>query len=412
MVTDSTTATKLLKRLSSALRDAWQNDPLYIDPMIAPGLTDSQKTAVEHASEQVEQSGIAHYIAITPPLPNSEEAAWSRFCSDLAYSMHKDNSEEQTIVLFSQADDAARSYAYLVDANGPAIPPGSDFLARSTSGDFLPVELAVPYQLQILIAAANGTEPPAPPDFDTRDAGDPSEDYIETTGLDNGNPDVLVFGATAAAALGLSVWVLRRRAKYSWRNSLTTKPDPVRTQQLRKRVVSALEPLPEPEDPTEEIWVLYDRGRRVQQAISSLIGAHPDWAESVDFSHRFGVENLLSTHRWVRARLRGSSKAGPEAPRFCFLFPHHRNKIETFALMQDGTTLMVDMCDHCRREVNAGHEPECLMVPKRPGSKKPVPYYQRSDMYALSGFGSFQPLEDSVLESLGSPSSPVPGGRR
>lgn len=206
--------------------------------------------------------------------------------------------------------------------------------------------------------------------------------------------------------------MLRRRAKYSWRNSLTTKPDPVRTQQLRERVVSALEPLPEPEDPTEEMWALYDRGRRVQQSISSLIEAHPDWAESVDFSHRFGVENLLTTHKWVRARLRGSSKAGPEAPRFCFLFPRHRNKIEAFALKQDGTTLMVDICDHCRREVNAGHEPKCLMVPKRPGSKKPVPYYHRSDMYALSGFGSFQPLEDSVLESLGSPSTSVTGGRR
>lgn len=411
MVTDSATATKLRKRLSSTLRDAWQSDPLYIDPIIAPGLTDSQNAAVEHASKQAGQSGIAHFVAITPVLPRSDEPRWARFTSDLAYAMHKDNGGEQTIVLFSQADDAARSYAYLVDANGPAIPPGSDFLARSSSDDFLPVELAVPYQLQILVAAAKGTEPPSPPDFDTRDAGDRNEDYIEATGLDNGNPDALVFGATAIAALGLSVWVLRRREKYSWRNSLTTKPDLVRTQQLPERVESALEPLPEPQDSTEEMWSLYDRGRRVQQAIRSLIEAHLDWAQSVDFSHRFGVENLLSTHKWVRARLRGSTKVSSEAPRFCFLFPHHRSTIETFALQQDGTTLTVDMCGRCRREINDGHEPECLMVPKRPGSKKPVPYYQRSDVYALSGFGSFQPLEDAVLESLGTPPTSATGGR-
>ncbi|WP_231446037.1 hypothetical protein [Brevibacterium zhoupengii] len=410
-MTESSTKTKLLERLSSRIKDAWKTEPVYIDPIIAPGLTDSQTTAIEHASKQAGQSGIVHFIAITPVLPRSDEPEWSRFTSDLAYAMHKDNGGEQTIVLFSQADDAARSYAYLVDANGPAIPPGSDFLARSSSDDFLPVELAVPYQLQILVAAAQGTEPPAPPDFDTRDAGDRNEDYIEATGLDNGNPDALVFGATAIAALGLSIWVLRRREKYSWRTSLTTKPDPVRTQQLPERVDSALEPLPEPQDSTEEMWAVYDRSRRVQQAIRSLIEAYPDWASSVDFSHRFGVENLLSTHKWVRARLRGSSKASSEAPRFCFLFPHHRNKIEEFALKQEGTTLTVDMCDRCRSEINDGHEPECLMVPKRPGSKKPIPYYQRSDVYALSGFGSFQPLEDTVLETLGTPSTSATGGR-
>lgn len=411
MVTASSTETKLLKRLGSTFREAWQSDPLYIDPIIAPGLTDSQKTAVEQASEQAGRSAITHFIAITPELPRADEPAWSRFTSDLAYEMHQDQGEEQTIVLFSQAGDAARSYAYLVDANGPAIPPGSDFLARSSSEDFLPVELAVPYQLEVLLAAAKGTEPPAPPDFDTRDAGDRNEDYIEATGLANGNPDVLVFGATAVAALGLSAWVLRRRARYSWRTSLTTKPDPVRSQQLPERVVSALEPLPQPEDGTEEMWALYDRGRRVQKALQALIATYPKWASNADFSHRFGVENLLSTHKWVRARLRGSSKASPQAPRFCFLFPHHRNNIEKFALKQQGTTLTVDMCEHCRREINGGHEPECLMVPKRPGSKKPVPYFQRSDAYALSGFGSFQPLEDAVLESLVSPTASATGGR-
>lgn len=410
-MTESGAQAKLLERLSSRIREAWRSDPLYIDPIIVPGLTDSQKAAVERASEQAARSGLAHFIAIMPPMPNSEEATWSRFTSELAYAMHQNNSEEQTVVLFSQADDAARSYAYLVDANGPAAPPGSDFLARSSSDDFLPVELAVPYQMQILIAAANGTEPPAPPDFDTREPGDSGGDYIDALGLEKGNPDLVVFGTTAAAALGLSVWLLRRRTKYSWRNSLTSKRDPVRSEQLPDRVVSALEPLPEPHHPSEEMWTLRDRGRRAQEAIRVLIEAHPDWAVSADFSHRYGIENLVSTHKWIRARLRGSSKADPEVPRFCFLFPHHRGKIEKFALKQQGTTLSVDMCESCRDEINAGHEPERLMVPKRPGSKKPIPYYQRTDVYALSGFGSFQPLEDAVLESMGSPSTSSRGGQ-
>jgi len=61
--------------------------------------------------------------------------------------------------------------------------------------------------------------------------------------------------------------------------------------------------------------------------------------------------------------------------------------------------LRVDLCRHCRAEINAGHEPERLMVPKRPGSERAVAYYRRSDAYAVSGFGSFQPLEDALLEA-------------
>jgi hypothetical protein len=45
------------------------------------------------------------------------------------------------------------------------------------------------------------------------------------------------------------------------------------------------------------------------------------------------------------------------------------------------------------------------MVPKRPGSDKAVPYFHRSDAYALSGFGSFQPLENALLSELGSPAT-------
>lgn len=103
----------------------------------------------------------------------------------------------------------------------------------------------------------------------------------------------------------------------------------------------------------------------------------------------------------MRARLRGSTSASGTEPRFCFLLPYHQKGIERFALRQDGTTLSVDLCRSCRDDINAGHDPECLMVPKRPGlpGTRPVPYFRRSVAYAVSGFGSFQPVEDAVLES-------------
>lgn len=406
-----TTKARLLDSLRSRIRDAWDHDPLYIDPIVAPGLTESQKAAVERASAETARSGIPHFIAIVPPLPTSIRSGevWDGFTADMAFAVHEDQGVEQTLVLFAEAESAAKSYAYAVSDNGPAIPPEAASLARSTSDDFLPVELAVPYQLAVLVAAAEGSEPPPPPDFDTRDAGSRSEDYIEATGLDNDNPDALVFGATAAAALGLSVWLMKRRDRYSWRKSLTTKPDPVRTEQLPERVTKALEPLPEPAGPSEETWVLFDRGRRVQDALRALIDAHPRWAEDADFAHRYGVQNLLTTHKWIRARLRGSSKPSRDEPRFCFLFPHHRSGIERFALRQQSTTLTVDLCARCRSEINAGHDPECLMVPKhsRLQWSRPVPYFQRSDAYALSGFGSFQPLEDALLDAYGASTAAV-----
>lgn len=398
-----TSKTRLLDRLRSRIRDAWHHESLYFDPLVTPGLTDSQKTAVEHASNVTAKSGFPHFVAILPQLPTSSRSGevWDGFTADLAFAVHEDHGGEQTLVLFTEAESGAASYPYLVGDNGPVIPPGADHHVKSTSDDFLPVELVVPYQLAVLVAAAEGGEPPPLPDFDTRDAGERNEDYIAATGLDNGNPDALVFGAAAAAALGLSVWLMKRRDKYTWRKALTTKPDPVRTQQLPKRVGQALKPLPEPHEPNEEMWRLFDRGRRVQDALSALTKAHPRWAEDVDFAHRFGVQNLLTTHKWVRARLRGSTRPSVDEPRFCFLFPHHRAGIESFALKQQRTTLTVDLCAKCRAEINAGHDPECLMVPKRSRLKwsRPVPYFQRSDAYAVSGFGSFQPLEDAVLDA-------------
>lgn len=392
-------------KLRARILSAWKRDPLFIDPIIAPGLTKSQRAAVEQAADDTARSGLPYFIAIVPqmPIPDSQEEPWPRFTADLAYSVHKDQGTEQTIVLFSEPESGAESQAYLVDDNGPVTPKLAGQLVKSKSDDFLPLELAVAYHLGVLVAAAQGTEPPPLPDFDTRDAGDSNEDYIQALGLGNGNPDALVFGATAAAALGLSVWVLRRRAKYSWRKSLTTKPTLIKSAQLPERVEAARAPLPDPVEPSEEMWRLYDRGRRIQAALEALVDAHPGWADDADFSHRYGVFTLVTTHKWVRARLRGSASAREDEPRFCFLLPYHRKGIERFALPQEGTTLEVDLCRACRDEINAGHDPECLMVPKRPGSlrSRPVPYFRRSDAYAVSGFGSFQPLEDAVLESQG-----------
>lgn len=390
-------------KLRSRILSAWERDPLFIDPIIAPGLTKAQKTAVERAADDTARSGLPYFIAIVPelPLPKEPGEPWAEFTADVAYAMHKEEGAEQTIVLFSQAESGAKSQAYLVDDNGPVTPKLASQLVRSKSEDFLPLELSVPYQLEVLVAAAKGTEPPELVDFDTRDAGDRNKDYIAATGLGNGNPDASVFGATAAAAVGLSVWLLRRRERYSWRKSVTSRPALIKSAQLPERVEAAQAPLPEPSEPSEEMWRVYDRGRRVQKALAALIAAHPGWAEDADFSHRYGVFALVTTHKWVRARLRGSTSANDEAPRFCFLLPYHRKGIVRFALPQEGTTLEVDLCRACRDEINAGHDPECLMVPKRSGPfrSRPVPYFQRSDAYAVSGFGSFQPLEDAVLES-------------
>lgn len=398
-MTEKTSTTESLRRLRSRIRDAWDLDPVFIDPIIAPGLTKNQKLAVKRASETTAESGIPHFIAIVPEIALAVGDDWDRFTADLAYAVHADGDAEQSLVLFSEGASAAAARAYLVDDNGPVVPPDAANLTRSATDDFLPVELSVPYLLGVLVAAAKGTQPPDPPDFDTRDPGDRSEDYIEATGLGNGNPDVTVFGAAAVAALGLSVWLMRRREKYSWKTSLTTAPELVRSARLRSRADQVLEPLPEPHEPSEETWQLYDRGRRIQDALRALVESHPDWADNPDFAHRCGVFVLVSTDKWVRKRLRGSSSADEEAPRFCFLFPHHRGGIERFALEQNRTMLRVDLCEHCRAEINAGHEPERLMVPKRPGSKRAVPYFRRSDAYAASGFGSFQPLEDALVEA-------------
>lgn len=102
----------------------------------------------------------------------------------------------------------------------------------------------------------------------------------------------------------------------------------------------------------------------------------------------------------MRRQLRRRSGTVDEEPRFCFLFPHHRRDIEDHVLKQSGRSLTVALCADCREELETGHDPQRLMVPKRPGSRRAIPYFQRSDVYALSGFGSFQPLDEAVLDEM------------
>lgn len=400
LVTETTSYARAQQQLRDRIRDTWVQQPLYIDEIVRPGLTENQLTAIRRASQQTEDTGLTHYLAITPGLQTMGYGDWAKFTSDFAFAMHEDSGKKQTLVLFTEGETSARSFAYLVTDNGPVVPSGAPELMRSRSDDFIPVEIAVPYYLQVLVAAADGTEPPSAPDFDTRDVGTRSEDYIERFGLDHSDPDALVFGATAAAALGATVWLLHRRNRYSWRTKLTTTPELVKSRNLQKAVTEAAAPIPEPEHPDDDTWALYDRGRRIQDALAVLTTAHPDWAESVDFAHRHAVCALVTLDRWVRRGLRRRSNRLDDEPRFCFLFPHHRRDIDDHVLRQSGRSLTAALCVDCREDLAAGHDPERLMVPKRPGSTRAVPYFQRDDAYALSGFGSFQPLDEAVLETM------------
>lgn len=406
---------ELLRSLRTRMRDGWKRDPLFIDPSVEPGLTPNQKTGLRRASAEASTSGIPHFIAIVPGLSNTEPAVagWARFTADFAYSMFERAGAEQIIVIFSEAEYSASTYAYIVDDSGPTIPRGSDRLQRSKTDRFLPVELAVPYHLSLLIATVEGTDPPPLPDFDPNNGKPEDEDYIESSGLDyEGDPDGFVFKASAAAAIGLTAWLLLRRNKYAWKAQLTQSPELIRQRRLPKAVKAASRRLPDPATANETSWGLYDRGRRVQEAISVIVEAHPDWASDRDFSHRHAIFALVETDRWVRAKLRQTAKSkknqtqeekrkANEEPCFCFFFPTHTDAITSFVWKQAKTSLTIDICTVCRLDLNAGHEPECLMVPKSPEAKKarPVPYYLRDDAYAVSGFGSFGALEDSIVES-------------
>ena len=133
---------------------------------------------------------------------------------------------------------------------------------RSKSDDFIPVELAVPYYLQVLVATANGTEPPPAPDFDTRDVGTRSKDYIERFGLDSSDPDALVFGATTVAALGTSRGAGRRNAIPADRADDEAGTGQNRTPEEGRH--RGGRPDPQASVPMTR-RALYDRGRRIKK---------------------------------------------------------------------------------------------------------------------------------------------------
>ncbi len=401
-----TTTDRLLGKLRDRIRSAWDTGPLFIDPIIEPGLTDRQRSAVETATAQAATSGFPVFVALVPPIDYRYQDEWDTFTADLAYEMFDQAGADTTLVLFSEAESAARSKAYVVGANGPAVPPNSDQLQVSSTGDFLPVELAVPYHLKVLVAAAKGDPLPPLPDFDPVDVGDDNGDYIAANGLDRGDPDGIVFAATSLAALGLTAWVLTRRTRYRWKATLTTAPELVRSHRLVPEITRALEPFPEPRSAEDSLWEIRDRGLRVQRALEAITAAHPDWAKSPDHSHRQAILALVRTDRALRALVsRDRPASSAEAlPAFCYFFPAHEKPVESIAWKQSGTVLTIDACRTCIADLDAGHDPVCLMVPKNPDapSSSPVPYFRRDDAYALSGFGSFIALEDAIAD-LGVP---------
>ncbi|WP_209372337.1 hypothetical protein [Brevibacterium renqingii] len=399
MTSTTTTEDELLTHLRSRLQEAWAKDPLFIEPVIEDGLSRNQLDSIEHASSEAAESDLPYFIAVLPDQPdgpgNLED--WGRVTSNLAQTMYESRDAEQVLVLFATAGGGSRSWPYLVSDLGPIVPRGGGGLTRSASDDFLPVELNVPYQMQILLAAAGGAPAPGPPQFDPKDVGQSNEDYIEKWDLDEGPPDVLVMGATALVAAGLTTWLLARRRRYAWRAGLTTAPELTKHFDLRSRVAHISEPLPEPYAAEDGLWQMYDRGRRVQNAVAAISQAHPNWADSEDFSHRMAVHCLSRSDKWIRRALRGREDV--EEPLFCFFLPSHTGSIEPVVWKQKSTALTVNACDACRDDLTTGHDPVTLMVPKRPGAKRvrPVPYFLRDDAYATSGFGSFQALETAIL---------------
>ena len=399
MPSTTTIEDELLAGLRSRLQSAWATDPLFIDPIIAGGLSRNQLDGIELAATEAAESDLPFFIAVLPDQPDGPGnfEAWGRFTSSLAQTMYEDSEADQVLVLFATAGGGSRSWPYLVSELGPVIPRGGGGLTRSATDDFLPVELNVHYQMQILRAAAAGDPIPEPPQFDPKDVGQSSGDYIARWGLDEGAPDMLVMGAAAVAAGALTTWMIARRRRYAWRTELTTEPELTKRFDLRSRVVRIGEKLPEPETADDAVWRLYARGRRVQEAVAAITHTQPDWATAEDFSHRMAIHCLSRTDRWIRRRLRDRGDA--EEPLFCFFMPSHTGSIEPVAWRQKGTALTVHACDRCRSDLTTGHEPETLMVPRRPGATrvKPVPYFLRDDAYSNSGFGSFQPLEAAVV---------------
>ncbi len=166
-----TTTDRLLGQARDRIRGAWDTGPLWVDPTLAPGLTDRRRSAVETATENAARSGLPVFVAVTPEIWIGHHDQWDAFTADLAFEMFDRTGEDQALVLFTEAETSARGRSYLVDGNGPSVPPNSQVLQRSSSDDFLPIELAVDYHLRVLVAAATG-EPAPPPDFDPVDVGE------------------------------------------------------------------------------------------------------------------------------------------------------------------------------------------------------------------------------------------------
>lgn len=63
-----TTTDRLLGQLRDRIRGAWDTGPLFVDPIIEPGLTDRQRSAVETATGEAATLGFPVFVALVPPI--------------------------------------------------------------------------------------------------------------------------------------------------------------------------------------------------------------------------------------------------------------------------------------------------------------------------------------------------------
>ena len=88
-MTETTSYARAQEQLRDRIRGTWARQPLFIDEIIRPGLTENQVKAIRHASQQTEDTGLTHFLAIIPKLQIMGHGDWAKFTSDFAFDMHE-----------------------------------------------------------------------------------------------------------------------------------------------------------------------------------------------------------------------------------------------------------------------------------------------------------------------------------
>lgn len=112
------------------------------------------------------------------------------------------------------------------------------------------------------------------------------------------------------------------------------------------------------------------------------------------------VADLIGARVLVRIGLRQLRRAerGQGTPyQPCFFDPRHPEAKEEAGWRLGQAQVRVPCCGRCHRALVKGGEPETLRVASRRG--RPVPYYERDDVWARTGFGATSPdLARDVLD--------------